>query len=85
MYPLRAKQHPITALAKKAMHFHQLEKKAIFEALHRLILHGDILIWDPNTKELHGSEDIAGVSMNGDAIQISLVEQPKPRRKTKKP
>ena len=53
----------------------ETDKKEVFAALHRLILKGDLLIWDPRTKNLHGSEAIAGVSMNGNAIQISLTEQ----------
>lgn len=56
------------------------DKNEVLVALHRLLLKGEILVWDPNSKELRGSEGIAGISMNGNAIQISLTDD-RPRRK----
>lgn len=51
-----------------------LSKATLLDIIRRLIQDGDLLVWDPRTKNLHGSEAIAGASMNGNAIQISLTE-----------
>lgn len=53
----------------------KLSKEELLDALHELILKGDLLVWDPKTKELHGSEAIDGVCLNGSAIQICLTEK----------
>ena len=52
------------------------QKASLVEAINELVADGLLLVWDPNNKQLHsGVDDVAGASMNGLAVQVSLVQR----------
>ena len=51
---------------------HRPETRLLY--IQRLVQAGSLLIWDPVSKELMDENDIEGVCLNGDAVQISLRE-----------